>query len=150
MKSKTILINLIIVTLFACNNSENKKVELRNIETLTQIVTNNDFSQKVIVLIIPFDGCSSCFTESTKLIPEVLSYSGIVIIPNRHKKRIYNFINEIGADKNDIVIDTLQLSITNRIIDGNPKIFLIDHKKVLYSKTVDINSIEEIRSTIFR
>ncbi len=150
MKSSILLLTLIIAILSACNNTENKEKDLKTLEILSQLAPNADFSQKIIVLIIPFDGCVSCFTEATKLIQEVLNDSGIVIMPNIHKRRVNNFSENIGIDRDDIIIDTLRLTIINKLIDINPKIFIVNKHKIVYSNIVELQSINEIRTTVFR
>jgi len=148
MKSiiKYIVFLLFIVNVPACNNSKKEEIILN---TLSRLSPHSDFNKRTIVLIIPFDGCASCFEEATNLVPDVLNYSGIVIVTNLLKKRIYNYLDDIGVKKDSVIIDTLQLSITNKLIDINPKIFVIENRSVIYSKIVSVQSIDEISKYIF-
>lgn len=151
MKFKVVFFIIIYAISFACNNNSKSDSDRIVINTLSELTPGTDFSKKVIVLVIPFDGCNSCFNEATNLIPDVLNYSGIVILSNLLKKRIYNYLdnNDIGLNNKNIIIDTLQISITNKLIDFNPRIMLINKNTVIYSQVVSVKTIEDINKHLF-
>ena len=144
-----ILVILLTLLLTSCNSVQNKNEDINIIETIKQLDPNIDFSQKLIVLIIPFDGCSSCFHEALSLIPDVIEKQNIIIIPNRYKKRILSFLNDAGIDVSAVIIDTMQLTVLNHLVDINPQFYVIEKQKVIFSETVEITTIDSIRNVVY-
>jgi len=66
---KEIIFLLVSCFIFSCNNIESRNENRKTIEVIRQLLPDSDFSKQCIVLIIPFDGCSSCFDEAVHLIP---------------------------------------------------------------------------------
>jgi hypothetical protein len=142
MKSRvTLLITLLLFS--CCIGSDSKEILI-----FKELIPEKDFSRESVILIIPFDGCSSCLNEATKLIPCVVENSGIVIIPYRHKKRIKFFIKENRLENDGIIIDSLQKTIINKIVNYKPIIFFINHNKIESSELVEYTKIQEIKKKI--
>lgn len=143
MKSRLLLIVSLI--LFSCSNNS----DIETVNVVKQLVPGKNLSHKTIVLIIPFDGCSTCFHEAVDMIPDVIGNSGIVIIPDRHKKRVISFIKENGFENKGIVIDTLQKTVINRLVDINPSIFVIENNEVRFSSVVEYPQLGDIYAHVF-
>jgi|GEM_PF-6315104 len=147
VKSKIFLI--VLLTLYSCNGSNNNKMQRsKTFEVIKHFNPDANLSEKFVVLVIPLDGCKSCIDESITLIPKVIKTPGLVIIPDRHKRRIENYINEVGIQKDLIVFDTIQLSFTNNIVDINPRIILIENEEIIYSNEIGYATIEEIQTEL--
>lgn len=121
------------------------------INTFQKLSPTTDFSTQKIVLIIPFDGCSSCFEKAISLISEVKKNEGLIIMPCLQKRRVYNFIEENAIDLNSVIIvDTLQLTVKNGLIDINPKIYVVESDRILFSKLVEELDINSFQSKFFK
>lgn len=139
---------LLICFILSCNNvgirNENRKI----IETIKELSPNASFSNKCIVLIIPFDGCSSCFDEAVHLISEVSDKQNIIIMPSRHKRRVYNFLNDFDLDTKEVVVDSMLVTIGNNLVNINPVLFIIENNAVKYKKVIEYSNMKEIRSIL--
>jgi len=145
---KEIIFLLVSCFIFSCNNIESRNENRKTIEVIRQLLPDSDFSKQCIVLIIPFDGCSSCFDEAVHLIPEISEKQNLVIMPSRHKRRVYNFLNDFGLDTDEVVIDTMQVTVENNLVNINPVIFIIENHAVKYKKVIEYTNMEEIRSML--
>lgn len=145
---KKIIFLLVSCLLLSCNNIESKNDSRKTIEVIRQLSPDADFSKQCIVLIIPFDGCSSCFDEAVHLIPEISEKQNIVIMPSRHKRRVYNFLNDFGLEIDKVVTDTMMLTVVNNLIEINPELFIIENNVVKYKKIVEHANMKEIRSML--
>ncbi len=145
---KNILFLLVSCFILSCNNTETRNEHRKIIETIKELSPNTNFSKQCIVLIIPFDGCSSCFDEAVHLIPEVSDKQNVIIMPNRHKRRIYNFLNDFDLDTDEVVIDTMQITVENNLVNINPVIFIMENEEIKYRKIIEHSNMEEIRSML--
>lgn len=146
MKNSFIL--LIVVVVFSCNTSEKEGQEKTTLEVLKQLSPATDFSGSLFILIIPFDGCTSCFDYAVSLIPSLDKETNLIIMPNIHKRVIINSMEDLGIDQNTIIMDTLQLTLKKKLVESNPRILLIDDNKITFSEIVDVTNIESIREII--
>lgn len=140
------MVLFLVMLLFSCNIASDTK----KLQVIKELVPNKDFSNETIVLIIPFDGCSTCFFEATKLIPRVVENSGIVIIPNRHKKRIDFFLKENKLEDKGIVIDSLQKTTINKIVNINPVIYVIKENRVYFSSIIEYSNVNDIIKQVLK
>jgi len=139
---------LFLVLFISCLNSENSVQEITILRVLKQLSPNTDFSKNLFVLIIPFDGCSSCFNDAISLISELNNKPKLIVMPNINKRVITNTLEDFGIDQNTILMDTLQLTLIEKLVESNPKIFFVKNQKILFSTTVDNFSIENIKEFI--
>ena len=147
---KNNIIVFVLALLFSCTKTHkiNHAQESVTMEVLKQLAPDIDFSQKQLTLIVPYDGCITCFKEAAALIPEVLQKQGLVIMPNSHKRFVTNTLEDLGIARDLVIIDTLQLSIKRNLVEGNPKIFLTENNKVVFSETVEYPTLERIEKVI--
>ena len=146
MKNKIIL--FISALLFSCSDQINNSQDTVTLKVLEQLAQDTDFSKNQLVLIIPFDGCISCFEKAVALIPEVSEKQGLIIMPNLHKRMVTNTLKDLGIDRDIVIIDTLQLTIKRNLVEGNPKLFLIENNKIMFSESVEYWSIEKIKKIL--
>lgn len=142
---------LLLVILFSCHNTKKEDEKVSDtgvIEILKILAPEKDFSAKLFVLIVPFDGCSSCFEAALSLISEVSNKSHLIIIPDLYKRRVENFINDFGLTENFVAIDTLRLTIKNNLVESNPLIIVIENNKVIFSEAVEIGNMARIEKKI--
>lgn len=137
--------------LFANCNHENRKIEnssmSNSIQTFKKLSPDTDFSVQKVILIIPFDGCSSCFEKAISLIPKVNSNGGLTIMPCLQKRRIYNLMED--RKLNNIVSDTLQLTVKNNLVTTNPMIYVTNANKIIFSELVDQLDVGAFQSKYF-
>jgi spore cortex formation protein SpoVR/YcgB (stage V sporulation) len=145
---KEIIFLLVSCLLFSCNNTESRNENRKTIEVIRQLSPDADFSKQCIVLIIPFDGCSSCFDAAVHLIPEVTDKQNIIIMPSRHKRRVYNFLNDFGLEAEEVVTDTMLITVGNNLANINPVLFIIENDVIKYKKIVEHANMKEIRSML--
>ncbi len=147
---KNNIVVFVFVLLFSCTNANriNNAQESITLKVLKQLAPDTDFSQKQFALIIPFDGCITCFEEAVALIPEVSQKQGLIIMTNSHKRVVINTLEDLGIHRDLVIIDTLQLSIKRNLVEGNPKIFLIENNKVVFSETVEYPTLKKIEKVI--
>ena len=146
MKNSIIFFTLAI--LFSCVQKTDSGQDAVTLEVFKQLAPDADFSQKRLALIIPFDGCLSCFDAALTLIPEVSGKQGLVIMPNLHKRIVINTLEDLGIGREAVIIDTLQLSIKSGLVDGNPKLFLIENNKIVFSETVEYPTLKKIEKIV--
>ena len=147
MKSKLIILLLSIT--FSCTMSEKKDQKDTALNVLKQLSPKKDFSDSFFVLIIPFDGCSSCFDYAISLIQE-LNKQDLIIMPNINSRIIYNTLDDLGIDRSKVLVDTLQLSVRENLVETNPMIYQIINNNISFSETIDYSTIEHIREIIDR
>ena len=147
---KNSIIILLLIFLISCSNSENKAMEMTTLSVLKQLSPDTDFSKNLFVLIIPFDGCSSCFNDAISLIPELEKKQNLIIMPNINKKVITNTLENFNIERSSILMDTLQLTLIEKLVQSDPKIFFINRHKISYSSTVNYSTLQEITEIINR
>ena len=140
-----LIFSIFLFLLIGCSNNP----ELKKLTILKQLLSGYELPQRTVVLIIPFDGCSSCFEAAVSLIPQVTDKKGVTIIPDRHAKRVTNFINENGFSEERILIDSLQLTILDNLIETNPKIFILYKNSIEYENNVNIEELDNISKNVF-
>jgi hypothetical protein len=147
---KSSLTILLLAITFSCTISEKKGQESTTLNVLKQLSPETDFSGSLFVLIIPFDGCSSCFDDAISLIPKVNKKPNLIIMPNINKRVVYNTLADLGIDQSTILLDTLQLSVREKLVETNPRIYLVNNNEISFSETVDYSTIDKIRKMIER
>lgn len=147
---KNSIIMSVLFLLISCSNSENKVMEITSLRVLKQLSPDTDFSKNLFVLIIPFDGCSSCFNDAISLIPELEKKPNLIIMPNINKKVITNTLENLDIERSTILMDTLQLTLIEKLVQSDPKIFFINRHKISFSSIVDNTTIQEIKEIIKR
>lgn len=144
MKIKISIFFIFLVSISCITNRDIPEFEL-----IRKLISNVETKDSCIVLIIPFDGCSSCFEEAVAIIPEITDKGGVVIISERQVKRVKSFIERYEFNPQRIVVDSTQSVLINGIIETKPKIFKLDRKRIQKSFIVEYSQINEINEYIF-
>ena len=69
-------------------------------------------------------------------------------MPSRHKRRVYNFLNDFGLEIDKVVTDTMMLTVVNNLVEINPELFIIENNVVKYKKIVEHANMKEIQSML--
>ena len=149
MKNKIIILLLILLSV-SCSSEKKKEAvgDKNTLSVLGVLAPDIDLSQINAVLVLPMGGCSSCFEEALTLVPRIQTGANLIIAPNLNKRVVINMLDEEGIDKRSVIIDTLQLTIKRKVVDVNPKIFIINNNHIVFSKTVEFPAMEEIESKL--
>ena len=141
---------LVFALLFsACNQNVKEKDLIDSVKTvICKLYPERVLEKELLVLIIPFDGCSTCFEEAIFLIPLIEERHGLIIFPEIHSRRVYNYLEEIGINKESVLVDTMRLSMINGLIDYNPMLYMIRNDSLIYSELVDVSTIDTIINMI--
>lgn len=132
------LILCISLILFSCVG--NQTIKMIN-EIFAHYDHDIDVSEKLVVVVIPAEGCDSCIDTTFLFLEENRNENMKVIATGYNKKMIKIRLNKFDLREINIVIDYKGLSLKNKLVDFTPVVYLIENNSVTNKITLTFDNI---------
>jgi hypothetical protein len=124
------------------SQSLTKAIESLGKEKLTTATTH--------VMIVTLQGCGGCTSQVLAHYKEIVTPRWLVVFCANERVIVRSLLSEHGIDGSDVLVDTKNSMVKNRLVDHSPVVFRVNDKQIVERYDLDLenftNSIARIKN----